>query len=76
MKVLIFLIIFKESGFSLTKTEYDNLFRYFDKNCDDEVSFVEFVSFVKGIYNNYMPSSIILIEIIISLIIMGKIKLK
>lgn len=49
MKVLIFLIILKESGFSLTKTEYDNLFRYFDKNCDDEVSFVEFVSFVKGI---------------------------
>ncbi|CAD8068985.1 unnamed protein product [Paramecium primaurelia] len=37
----------KESGFLLTKTEYDNLFRYFDKNCDDEVSFVEFISFLR-----------------------------
>lgn len=29
----------QESGFMLTKTEYDNIFKYFDKNCDDEVSF-------------------------------------
>lgn len=40
----------KESGFLLTKTEYDNLFRYFDKNCDDEVSFVEFIGFIRCIY--------------------------
>lgn len=40
----------KESGFSLTKTEYDNLFKYFDKNCDDEVSFIEFVGFFRSNY--------------------------
>ncbi len=33
----------------LTKTEYDNIFKYFDKNCDDEVSFAEFIQFLRGI---------------------------
>ena len=32
----------------LTKTEYDNIFKYFDKNCDDEVSFSEFIQFLRG----------------------------
>lgn len=32
----------------LTKTEYDNIFRYFDKNCDDEVSFNEFIAFLRS----------------------------
>jgi hypothetical protein len=32
----------------LTKTEYDNIFRYFDKNCDDEVSFAEFIAFLRS----------------------------
>ncbi|CAD8165837.1 unnamed protein product [Paramecium octaurelia] len=43
----------KESGLLLTKTEYDNLFRYFDKNCDDEVSFVEFIAFVRKPLSQY-----------------------
>lgn len=38
----------------LTKTEYDNIFRYFDKNCDDEVSFDEFIGFLRGIKINYI----------------------
>ena len=46
----------KEAGISLTKTEYDNLFKFFDKNCDDEVSFIEFVEFLKGKNNiNSVP---------------------
>lgn len=37
----------------LTKTEYDNIFKYFDKNCDDEVSFLEFISFVRVPLNEF-----------------------
>ena len=32
----------------LTKTEYDNIFRYFDKNCDDEIPFHDFINFLRG----------------------------
>lgn len=51
----------KESGFNLTKTEYDNLFRYFDKNCDDEVSFVEFIGFFRCIFFHTINRTIKLI---------------
>ena len=40
----------KDSGLLLTKTEYDNLYKYFDKNYDDQVSFHEFISFFRCIY--------------------------
>lgn len=42
----------KESGIPLTKTEYDNLFKFFDKNCDDQVSFTEFVGYLRAPLNN------------------------
>lgn len=35
----------KESGVDLTATEFNKLFRYFDKNFDDQVSYREFVEF-------------------------------
>jgi hypothetical protein len=35
----------KESGVDLTVNEFDKLFRYFDKNFDDQVSYREFVEF-------------------------------
>lgn len=38
----------KDAGLLLTKTEYDNLYKYFDKNCDDQVSFHEFISFFRS----------------------------
>lgn len=38
----------KDSGLLLTKTEYDNLYKYFDKNYDDQVSFHEFISFFRS----------------------------
>lgn len=34
----------KEAGFVLTKTEYDSLFRYYDKNADDKISYEEFLA--------------------------------
>lgn len=34
----------KEAGFVLTKTEYDSLFRYYDKNTDDKISYEEFLA--------------------------------
>jgi len=37
----------KESGFVLTKTEYDSLFRYFDKNADDKIIYNEFLNCLK-----------------------------
>lgn len=39
--------VVKEAGFSLTKTELDNIFRFFDKNCDDKVDYSEFLSFLR-----------------------------
>ena len=41
----------KEAGFTLTKTEENNLFRYFDKNCDDQVSYKEFIRIIRGDMN-------------------------
>lgn len=38
----------KQSEFDLTKTEYDNLFSYFDKNHDDKISYQEFVSVLRS----------------------------
>jgi len=43
----------KESGMPLTKTEFDNIFRYFDKNCDDEVSLDEFIGFLRGTLRHF-----------------------
>lgn len=37
----------KEAAVQLTKTEYDNLFRYFDKNCDDLISQAEFIGSIR-----------------------------
>ena len=34
----------KEAGFILNKTEYDSLFRYYDKNADDKISYEEFLA--------------------------------
>jgi Ca2+-binding EF-hand superfamily protein len=42
----------KEAGFNLTKTEQDQIFRFFDKNFQDRVSYVEFLSFFRGEYYN------------------------
>lgn len=41
----------KELGFNLTKNELDNLFRYFDKNFDDQVSYVEFIKQLRPALN-------------------------
>ena len=38
----------KEAGFVLTKTEYDSLFRYFDKNADDKITYNEFLNGLRG----------------------------
>lgn len=38
----------KEAGVVLTKTESDNLFKYFDKNYDDQVSYTEFLRGLRG----------------------------
>lgn len=43
--------VLKEAGFNLTKNEFDNIFRFFDKNCDDEISYKEFMTFVRGELN-------------------------
>lgn len=43
--------VLKEAGFHLTKNEFDNIFRYFDKNCDDEISYKEFMGYIRGELN-------------------------
>lgn len=43
--------VLKEAGFHLTKNEFDNIFRYFDKNCDDEISYNEFMQLIRGEMN-------------------------
>ena len=43
--------VLKEAGFHLTKNEFDNIFRYFDKNCDDEISYKEFIGYIRGDLN-------------------------
>jgi len=43
--------VLKEVGVQLTKNEFDNIFRFFDKNCDDEISYKEFIGFVRGELN-------------------------
>lgn len=35
----------------MTKTEYDNLFKYFDKNCDDSIHYNEFLFGLRGDLN-------------------------
>jgi calcyphosin len=42
----------KEAGIVLTKTESDNLFKYFDKNNDNLITYQEFLRGVRGdLYN-------------------------
>ena len=41
----------KEYGLELTKHEFDKLFKFFDKNCDGEVNYEEFLVGVRGEIN-------------------------
>ena len=41
----------KEAGVGLTKTEFDKIFKYFDKNCDDKITYQEFMGFFSGELN-------------------------
>lgn len=43
--------VLKEAGFHMTKNEFDNIFRFFDKNYDDEISYKEFMTFIRGELN-------------------------
>ena len=43
----------KENGHALTKTELDKLFRFFDRNGDDKVSYHEFISAIRGEMNEH-----------------------
>lgn len=47
-----FIWAMKDSGIQLTKTEYDNIFKYFDKNCDDQVAYGEFLYALRGDLND------------------------
>ncbi|KAL4478841.1 hypothetical protein ABPG72_009667 [Tetrahymena utriculariae] len=40
--------VIKEIGFSLTKTEFDNLFKFFDKNYEGKVIYSVFIDLVRG----------------------------
>lgn len=41
----------KDAGIQLTKTEFENIYKYFDKNCDDQISYNEFLFFLRGDLN-------------------------
>ena len=38
----------KEATLAPTKTEYDNIYRFFDKNHDDKINYREFLFFLRG----------------------------
>ena len=37
-----------ECGIKLSVNEFDNIFKYFDKNCDNCVNYNEFITLLRG----------------------------
>lgn len=40
-----------ECGIKLSANEFDNIFKYFDKNCDNSVNYNEFITLLRGSLN-------------------------
>lgn len=50
--------VIKEIGFTLTKTEFDNLFKYFDKNFEGRVIYSVFIDLVRGKFTCHYNNNI------------------